>query len=205
MVKHKVYKKEIHISSMKLVLVFCLLSVFMISFASAFLGDFKQNTCVDIKTIMNTSSVTIATLSYPNSTVALSNQAMTKDGLNFNYTFCDTNTLGTYTYSYYDADGSGWVNDFNINDRTNDNSPNYYYIILALVIVVISLGIILRNNPIMMLGSFGLVFIGLNIVIYGINGIKDGIYSWAIGIILLAIGGYCGIKSGMDMIMEGDD
>ena len=90
-------------------------SLMMIAFASATLGTFKQGDCVDIKTILNTSVVTLSTLSYPNGSIAVSNQNMTHlAGMTFNYTFCSTNVSGIYIYDYFDVGGNIYVNDFEV-------------------------------------------------------------------------------------------
>jgi hypothetical protein len=91
----------------------------IVPLASADLGTFQQNSPVEIKTILNTTSVNISTISYPNSTLIISNQAMTKNGLNFNYTFYNTSKLGTYIYSYFDAEGNVYVNSFTITPTGN--------------------------------------------------------------------------------------
>lgn len=93
--------------------------VFLIPVVSALysggnLGTFEQNKCVDIKTILNTTSANISTISYPNTTIAVSDKAMTQNGKTFNYTFCSTNSLGEYIYDYFDAEGNVYVNSFTI-------------------------------------------------------------------------------------------
>ncbi len=39
---------------------------------------------------------------------------MTKSGLTFNYTFCNTSDPGKYIYDYFDTEGNVYVNDFTI-------------------------------------------------------------------------------------------
>jgi hypothetical protein len=97
-----------------IVLVLCM--VFLIGLASASLGTYKIGECVNIKTILpNATTATISTISYPNSSIATSNQNMTKTAQTFNYSFCNTSTSGVYVYDYYDDGGNTYVNDFTIN------------------------------------------------------------------------------------------
>jgi hypothetical protein len=107
----------------KLILIM-ILGLLLISFASASLGTFKQGDCVDIKTILNTTAVTISSLNYPNSSTALGITNMNKNGLTFNYTFCNTSSLGTYNYDYNDSEGNVYVNDFLVtaNGQTQSTS-----------------------------------------------------------------------------------
>lgn len=101
---------------MKSKILFIFLFIFLISltFAKADLGTFAQNSCVDIKTILNATSVNISTVSYPNSSTALTEKIMNKSGYTFNYSFCDTGALGTYNYDYHDSLGNTYVNTFEV-------------------------------------------------------------------------------------------
>lgn len=114
-----------------------LLGIFLIGslgIASASLGEYSQNTCVNIQTNLNTSSVTIGALSYPNSTKALGITEMTKDGLTFNYTFCNTSTYGKYIYNYNDSEGNVYVNDFQIGYILDISTAILSIFILAILI-----------------------------------------------------------------------
>ncbi len=104
---------------------------------TASLGTFKQNDCVDIKTILNTTSVNISTISNPNSTLMLSNKAMSKNGLTFNYTFCNTSVIGKYIYDYFDIEGNVYVNDFEI--TTNGEKVSLSNIIIVIAFLIISI------------------------------------------------------------------
>lgn len=172
---------------------------------AASLGTFKQNKCVDIKTIINSSSVTLSTINSPASKVVLNTKSMQNiAGKTWNYTFCSTDQIGTYNYDYYDAEGNVYVNSFDITPSGNVNNPNFLYIIILFSIGIIVLGFAIQNGWITILGDFGLVYLGLYIILYGINGIKDTVYTWGFGIIVLAIAGYIGIRSAYEMIEEID-
>ncbi len=95
-------------------LITILIFVLMISFSSAFLGYFQQGECVDLKTVLNATTVNISTVQFPNGSVAVSNKEMGKTGLTFNYTFCSTETKGIYRYDYFDDKNNAFVNDFEI-------------------------------------------------------------------------------------------
>jgi len=122
---------------MKKIILTIILGIFLISMASASLPLVKQNDCVNIKTVLNTTAVNISTISYPNSSIVVSNKEMTKNALTFNYTFCNTSTLGTYVYDYFDADGEVYVNDFEVTadgkEFTSQNSIAYLGFILILL------------------------------------------------------------------------
>lgn len=133
------------------ILTIFLFSILLIGLVNASLGTFKQNECVNIKTILNTSTVTLSTLSYPNSTLITSNKAMTKNLLTFNYTYCNTTELGTYIYDYYDAEGNVYVNDFIITytgkQITSQEMAIYIIALIFLVLLMVGLSILASTLP----------------------------------------------------------
>ncbi|MBE3128079.1 MAG: hypothetical protein IMZ60_00160 [Actinobacteria bacterium] len=121
---------------------------------SASLGTFKQNDCVDIKTILNTTAVTISSLNYPNSSKVLGITSMTKTGLTFNYTFCNTSTSGRYNYDYNDSEGNVYVNDFEINpagvestqSRTDAVSRSIWFLFAVSLVLFIGF-LFVKSSP----------------------------------------------------------
>jgi len=72
------------------------------------LGIFKLNSCIEIlQGCSNCTYVNISSVTYPNSSQALEQVAMTKIGTKYNYTSCDiSNDLGTYIVNGFgDVDG----------------------------------------------------------------------------------------------------
>jgi len=128
------------ISKQILMVVFALIVI--IPFASASLGYFEQDKCVQIKTILNASWVNISTVNYPNSTIALSNVAMDKTGLTFTYDFCSTSILGKYIYDYYDDSGNVYVNDFTITPNGKEPATDVMSVFFMVMFVVILLWMI---------------------------------------------------------------
>jgi hypothetical protein len=125
---------------MKKVYVLFFLMIVLASVVSASLGTYKMNDCVNIVVPINSSSVTLTNVNTPapNSTIILSNKAMTANGNLFNYTFCNTSIMGTYTYGYCDASGNCYGNDFKINGSGQDVSQSQItLIIVGLVIMLI--------------------------------------------------------------------
>ena len=119
---------------------------------SSGLGTFKQGECVDIKTILNTSSVTLSTLNYPNGSVIVSEQDMTNSvGKTFNYTYCSATTIGKYYYDYYDADGNVYVNDFDVTSTgenlTLEYGLIYFFALVFIVLVILGIFFIISLLP----------------------------------------------------------
>lgn len=124
----------------KIILLTAFLLVLSIMNVSASLGTFALNDCVNIAVPLNATSVTLTNINSPppNSTIVLSNQAMTDNGNLHNYTFCNTTNYGTYTYGYCDNLANCYGNSFLINGSGQDvSSSQITLIIIGLVILII--------------------------------------------------------------------
>lgn len=146
----------------------------LLASSSAYLGTFQQNQCIPIVTVLNSSTVNISTLvsPAPNSTILLSNVVMTKSGNAFNYTFCNTSILGTYTYGFCDDGGECYSNDFLVNGSGKDVTDQQIWLI--------------------MLGMFALLIAGIFFFVLSIifkhPGTKLFLMALAAGSIILLIG-----------------
>ncbi len=91
---------------MKKLVLFIFVGILLISLVSALpysfnsqtnLGTFKQGNCVDlIQTCGDCTGINITSIIYPNSTQSLGITSMSQVGTLYDYSYCDTNTLGTY-------------------------------------------------------------------------------------------------------------
>lgn len=70
-------------------------------------NQFKKGECVNlVQTCNNCTYVNVTKVLYPNSTIAVSSLAMTKEGTFYSVQFCNTNETGTYIYNTLgDPDG----------------------------------------------------------------------------------------------------
>lgn len=160
------------------------------------LGGFKQNECIELRqtcdscTYVNLSSVT---RTGANSTTWYLDDAMTKNGVDYNYTFCNTSINGDYTYSVYgDKDGSLSTESgyFQISPSGFFNTLGFYILLLVLSLGIVFFGYYAEDATIVILGAFGLGFIGLYLFFNGIDGIKDSVYTQAISFIMIALSAY---------------
>ena len=184
---------------MKKVILTIILGIFLISMASASLGKFEQYECINIKTILNATSVNISTISYPNGTVAVSNQAMSKTASTFNYTFCNTSTTGTYIYDYFTDEGKVYVNDFEI---TPMGKLGVLIFLAVFAFIFIGLGIGLKMPPLGFIGAILLVLAGMYTMIYGLCDVSN-LYTRGIAISLLGLGAIFIISSAYEWLTEG--
>ena len=113
------------------------LSLNFISAESSFLGSFVQNKNVSLRqTCDNCTFVNITSVTLPNSTLILMGQNMTKNGVDYNYTFVQTDLLGDYIYNVC-GDKDGILNCENIDfiitptGRILETSDSITYVILT--------------------------------------------------------------------------
>lgn len=166
---------KLNTSKMKMKWVnFLILGIFILVFApfvNATLPDVKAGECITIKTILNTSSVNISTISYPNQTIAISNKLMLKTAQTFTYEFCDTNELGNYVYDYFDDEGKVYVNDFNVTSTGTDGSNLYIILLTCLAIIFFLASLIVPeeffvyiSGTLFLVGGIYLMINGLNVI-----------------------------------------
>lgn len=129
-------------------------AIFFISLVSATTwGTYAQDSSVELVTICpldGCNETTLQAITYPNSTIALSDVSATHTGTVWNYTFSDTNQMGIYTVYGYSSNGTAnesFIGDFKINYRGEDISSSqatlYFILIVVLffVFIVTILGI----------------------------------------------------------------
>ena len=191
---------------MKKLFILMFVGIFFINLVSADLGCFKQGTKVDIKTVLNTSAANISSVSFPNSTVMVSQQRMNKTGQTFNYTVpANLNrVIGTYTYDYYDAEGNVYVNSYTITSSGECGNSQYLFSIFIIVAAYFLNILSYTKGNEWMTVLTGMFLIGLSIYIRneGIIVYRDWItnyFSW----VTLSWGVFSTVIATM-VIMEGE-
>lgn len=199
MEKEKKTKKE------SIIFVFALLLVVIsLVSVSASLGTFKQNSCVDIRVLSNCTSVNITEVNDGTTTYTINKIMNNLGGQTFNYTFCNTSRISTYSYSWnpicQDCAVVNCGNSFDITPNGFINSIGFYILVFLLSIGLIILGYYVEDYWVIILGSFALILFGLYIIIYGLVGMKDTAYTWGFGIITMMLGSYFAIRVAWETI-----
>ena len=195
---------------MKKIFLFLMLGLFLISFASA-TSDlvFKQRdfvnysfVCLDTNNnLCNAQTSCQITLNYPNGTNIVENTSMIYDTTSFKY-LLKTEEIGNndwiitclgttngFSEGFYQVTPSGFA-----------GTLGFYILILIFSLGMIILGYSVKDAWVIILGGMGLVLVGLFILFYGIDGIKDEAYIWGIGIITLMLGAYFGIRGSLEQM-----
>lgn len=83
-------------------LILIIIGIFFITFISSsiYLDPVSKNDCVELaQTCENCTFVYLTKITFPNETIIYPNSPMTKNDVNYNYTFCTTDILGDYSYT----------------------------------------------------------------------------------------------------------
>lgn len=192
---------------MRKLFILALLGVFLISFVGAEINNYapvKQNDCILLTQTCASCSYVNVSVTYKNDT-KLSNTGMTDAGGSlWTHSYCDTFNLGRYdVQGYGDLEGTATGFDvlyFEVTTSGLTGTLGFFFIILILSIGVIILGYYVEDAWIVVLGSFALVLVGLYILFFGIDGVKDTVYTWGIGLIILMLGAYFGVKGTLEKI-----
>lgn len=91
-----------------IIIIICLILLISIVGAKIPLGTIKKGECIQLQqTCDSCTYVNLSSVTFPNSTVVYFDNVMTKNGVEYNYTFCSTASLGNYFFSVKgDKDGS---------------------------------------------------------------------------------------------------
>lgn len=102
------------------------------------LGTFQQDECVDlIQTCADCSYVNFTSVKYPDSSLALGNVQATKQGTEYNYTFCNTDKLGTYIVNGVgDVGGTDTVFAYNFEITKSGNENNGMFNITVFSVIL---------------------------------------------------------------------
>jgi hypothetical protein len=193
-----------------------LTGIFLISslsgiLAEDLLGTYKQYSCVElVQYCGNCSFVNITSVTYPNSSIALSGPvAMTKVGTFYNYSFCNTTVIGTYRVSGTgDMNAPGVYETFNylfdIN-ATGDNSNFSFFLIIAIISLTVFLIALYSGNEYIMFISSALVLLtGVYAMVYGIGNLSNT-FTQMVSFVILGLGILFLILSSLKAIAEASD
>lgn len=155
----------------------------------------KKNNCVDLpQTCATCSFVTLESVQYPNSSIKIVNQNMTKQGLGqFNYTFCDTQNLGEYIVTTHLNGNVTAPYSFEVTSDGFDNLFGLHMIFLLIVGGLVVLGVAIQDVNITAIGNLGMYYLGIYFIVYGINNFTS-IYVQAFGGLILATAFYVSWK-----------
>jgi len=124
-------------------LIFLVVSIFPLADASQqSLGVFPANSCVQLLQLCGDCTYNnITSITYPNSSHVIIDAQMTKRGAEFNYTFCDTEQIGTYYVNGIgdlNGEDTAWAYEFKIT-LNGKEEPSGIVVVINLIFFLISL------------------------------------------------------------------
>jgi hypothetical protein len=151
----------------------------------------KQGECVLLPQSCATCSYNnISSVTYPNSTIALGQVQMIKNGNSYSYNFCNTTALGKYIVNGF-GDPSGsvetWAYDFEVT-TTGQQNNNTIPIMLAIAgFIIFIIAIISRNLYIGFISGIVFIVLGIYLMIFGLGSISD-FYTQTLSYVSLGFG-----------------
>ena len=189
-----------------------MISLFLFSFVSADSETYKINTptnlqfsCVlnnEIASAGSTFKITITDREGNYLVEDVTAEEQRAGAFNYTVTFPKSEI---YKVKMFCTDGTySYLNEgtYNITPSGILGTLGFTFIILILSLGIMALGFMLKDAPIVILSSFGLYFVGLYTLFFGIDGIKDPVYTWAIGIIVLMLAAYISVRSAYELIVD---
>jgi len=172
---------------------------------------FEQDTEIDLKHPVRIDDFPSDSLSCnisvfdPDNEILIDFETMTNNYEFHNFTLDAGNTtkIGDYLYDITCTTGASNKTEsfeFEITPSGFTNMIGFYILVIFLSLGIMILGFWLKDAIIVIFGSFGLDFFALYVIINGIVGIKNNQLTWAIGLIILGISGYIGVRSALETI-----
>ena len=132
--------------------IFVLLGVLLLASVSATcsgtdLGIFKQGSTIELRQVCDSCSyVTLSSIVYPNSSFIYVNENMSKNGIDYNYSFSNTSQMGIYQYSVVgDKDGNPATETFcfeiTYSGQSLSTANSIFYAILICILSLIMVGV----------------------------------------------------------------
>jgi len=144
------------------------------------------------------------TIFNPDNTILVQDLEATNN-LSFHNISFSTNNIGIYKVDMTCVDGGlkgAETLYFEVTGSGFNNTIGFYALILIFSIGVMVLGFWKQDAIIVILGSFGLYFLGIYILYFGLVGFKDPIYTWSSGLIVLGLAFYISARSSYELIVD---
>jgi len=179
---------------MKNILLTLILGILLIGIASGeiqSLGTAKQGDCITLKqSYSNSSYSNISAVTFPNKTTISNEWRMTKNGIMFNYSFCNTHDLGEYQidgHTSVDGIDTNWGYDFEVTTTGYKLDTSKSIIIFIGLGIMLLIGILLFIFGIYTKGIIKVFSIGLAVLLIAFS------FGYTINILNAGIGEYTGL------------
>jgi len=179
-----------------------ILILFLVNFVSASvsvqsLGTLKKGECIDLpQTCGNCSYVNISSIQINNDLINM-NVEMTQNGVTYNYTYCDTQTLGKYIINT-EGDGVPSPYEFKVTTTGRDGGNALPLFMWLGGFAVLALGLWQKNEYFGFFSAAIFIVAGIYMMIYGLGDVWDT-YTRALSFVSLGLGLILGFLSTIEM------
>ena len=192
---------------MKKLYLYLIVGLFLLSFASASLGSFKQSECVPIRVLANCSVVNMTEITNGGYTEYINAPMSFVGGQTFNYTYCNTSKLGTYTYSWnnpcVDCSQDNCGNSFEITPQGDKNPLGLTFILIGAVYAIGLAGFFFKNEIVTIIGGMAMMILGVYMIIYGIDVYRNFMTN-AFSYFTTGLGAFFAISAAMSLIQDSE-
>jgi len=191
----------------KYTIVYLSILVMMISFSSAVstLAPIKVGQCINLPQVCdNCTYVNITKILSPTSASLLTNAAMTKNGNQYNYTFCNNAINGEYlvtTCGNLNGEVKCDSYTYEVNPSGTSGGLGMYIILIAVIFTVGFFGFFGKHVWISMLGGMAMIGLGVFTLNTGIDVYRNfmtEMFSWT----SVGIGAIFALTAGVELINE---
>lgn len=207
----KIRKNKTSYSRIKL-FIFIVLGFFLVSTVLPLvnseqqsLGTYKVGSCISLTQICaNCTFNNITSVTAPDSTIVLTQSAMTKSGTVYNKTFCNTGQQGRYIVrGLGDPEGTDtiWTYDFQVTPSGFSNLLGLFIIVTTVIYGIGFVGFFGKNIWVAVLGGLALISLGLFTLLNGIDVYRSYITE-AFSFITIGIGAIFSITAGVELIQD---
>lgn len=150
------------------------------------------------------SSTTVCnfTIFKPDNTKLIDNFKSTNNITSYNISFY-VDTIGIYTANQVCCDGSLCGSEtyyFEVTGSGLNNVTYFFIIILSIAMILIFLGFSIKDGWITILGCIGLFFVGLYILLNGIDIMRNLTVTRSFALIIIGVASYISLRSGYEML-----
>lgn len=150
---------------------------FNVSASISNFGTFQDNKCINLlQTCADCTFNNISSIIYPDATQASVQRAMTKSGIEYSYSFCNTSQLGSYTVNGH-GDPAGvdtaWNYNFQVTPSGQKGMLGFYILAIVLCYGLLIIGIWKADLLFGGLGSMSLYVLGIWIFVNGVDSFRN--------------------------------
>lgn len=171
---------------------FVILTITFVNATIENLGTFQQFSCITLKQNANSnySLCNITSVLYPNSSMSLGPNGMTKIGTDYNYSnYCKTSVIGTYIVNGFCDNGQKqtWSYTFYITPTGDNRGFGIFIVLIVIAFLLFATDYFVDTGYLTFLSGTLFLVTGVYAMIYGIAGLSE-LWTRAIALIMLGVG-----------------